>query len=351
MKNILIVIAVIFSFLIVSCSSNGTSKRAIEEGKVAIVSKEYEKARDLFQLALNEDNKSKIAKDLLELCNNYISLLDIYNSGKYDTVDELISDIENNNELEIIKVNFEETKKKVLENKEAALKYGEEINEIEKLLTDGNIDQAKSKATAKLVEVEGFKVLEDRLNGIINNVNEIIVNAKNEIIKHDKGREIEYRGLKDSSYNGYDLIPELQGKTLMYFNETGTEFSPKEYMYDRDSSNIYNLDQGSIFWVNNNNKIIYPLEEPKTNISKPTPEIKISSEESRKIALDYYISKRPGIAADEVLVAMGDDINDKNEYYRGICGYIDDAKTIPGKVIAEYYVNATTGKIRVLWEW
>lgn len=125
---------------------SGTSKKAIEDWKIAIVSKEYEKARYLFQLAVTEDGKSTLAK-----------------------------------ELEIIKSNYEQTKKQLFENKDIVLKKGEEISIIENLLKEGNIDEAKSQATVKLEEVKGHKVLEDRLNNIINKVNEIIENAKVEI--------------------------------------------------------------------------------------------------------------------------------------------------------------------------
>lgn len=104
---------------------------------------------------------------------------------------------------------------------------------------------------------------------------------------------------------------------------------------------IYSLNQGRYLLVNNNNEVVYEIKAPDSNISKPTSSIKISSEEYRKIVLNYFLNKRPGTSANEIFVAMGDIIDENNKYYRGICGYEDDAKTIPGNVIAEYYVNAT----------
>lgn len=350
MKKILIVLACLFPFLIVSCGVSGTSKKAVEEGKIAIVSKEYEKAKDLFQLAVKEDSKNTIAKDLLDLCNNYIVLLDIIETSNYEIVDELISSIELNKELEIIKDSYQETKKQVLENKEMTLKYREQITVIENLLNDGSIDEAKSQATAKLEEVAGYKALENRLNNVINKVNGIIDDAKNEILQYHLGEEIIYKGLKDSSYNGYNIVSSLEGKVLLYFKENQQYGSPKEYMYDRESGNIYSLNQGRYLLVNNNNEVVYEVKEPTSNKTNATSSIKISSEESRNIARNYFLSKNPSTSADELFVSMGDDINENNEYYRSICGYVDDAKTIQGKVIAEYYVNATTGAVRDLWD-
>lgn len=265
MRKVLIILACILSLFIVSCGMNGTSKKAIEEGKVAIVSKEYEKARDLFQLAVNEDDKNTEAKNLLDLSNNYIELLNMINNGEYENVDELIDRIEKNEQLDIISANYKETKKAILENKEIVIKFKNEILSIETLLNEGNIDEAKSLAITKLEEVKGYKILEDRVNLVISKVNEIIDKAKSEILKYHSGDEVVYKGLQNSSYNGYDVIDSLKGKVFLYFVENQEFGSPREYMYDRDKGDIYSINQGRIFWVNNNNKIIYEVVEPSTS--------------------------------------------------------------------------------------
>ena len=355
MKKVLIILTILLNLSFVACSKDNTSIKAVEDGKIALVSKEYDKAKDLFKLAVSEDSKNTDAKSLLDLTSNYIDLLAIIENGEFDKANDLISKIEKNNKLDIIKDVFIETKNNIIENKAKYDKYISEIESIEKLLSENKIDEAKSQATEKLKEVDGVKSLEDRLNAVITKVDEKIANAKAEILKYATDiKGIKYKSIItfDSNSGVFAEVKELKGKTMYHFYED-TDLSPKEYVYDEDTKDVFMLEEGAVFWISNGN--IY-VNEPKEAseettsqnlISKNQAEVKISSEESRQIALNYYLNRHHNIKANEIFVGMGDDIED-NEYFRPIAG--DDGDGNPGKVIAEYYVNATTGKVRVLWD-
>lgn len=345
MKKFTVLLVAMLSFLLVSCGVNGASKKAVEEGKVATVSKEYEKARDLFKLAVDEDSKNSEAKLLLDLLNDYIDLTALVNTGEFDKTDELVSRIEENEKMELIKDDFQKAKDSIAESKEKISKYSDEIASIEGLLKDGKLDEAKTSATAKLEEVKEIKVLEDKLNSVISSVDEKIANAKAEILKYHSGEDIIYNGVKDSSYNGYNNVNSLKEKTLLCFKENQQFGSPIEYVYDINEGNIYSSNQGRILWVNNNNKVVYEVVTQKTEKANNSGNGKISSEESRNIALKYFLSRHPKFKADEVIVGMGDSVDENNEYFRPIAG-----ANGTGKVVAEYYVNAITGEVRVLWD-
>ena len=212
---------------------------------------------------------------------------------------------------------------------------------IENLLKDGKLDEAKASATTKLEEVKGIEILENKLNSVISSVDEKIANAKTEILKY-------YEGEYDIKYRNTEVFPkgsevtELEGTTILNFIEDQQYGSPQEYMYRLKDGAIFQLNQGTYYWVNNNNKIIYQVvDQGTTNINNK----KISSEESRQIALNYFLSRHTNVKADEVIVGMGDSIDENNEYFRPIAG-----ANGTGKVVAEYYINASTGEVRVLWD-
>lgn len=353
MKKILIIFTVLLSLLsFTACGVNSTSNKALEEGKISIVNGDYEKAKNFFKLAINEDNKNSEAKTLFDLVDNYMNLLTAIETGEFENADNLISSIENNQSLEIIKDEFEKTKNSFIENKEKLSTYTPEVEAIEKLLSENKIDDTKEQAITKLEEVKGIKSLEDRLNAVIAKVDEIITNAKAEIVKHlGYQTDMEYTGMKlwDDTY--FSAAKELSGRVMLSFDQI-IENSPAKYMYDIESKNAYQYSEGTVYLLNNKVNGLYEELYGYEDYLKEQEEIakskiKISSEESRQIALSYYLSKRPDVSADEVFVGMGDDIED-NEYFRPIA--LDNGDGNPGKVVAEYYINATTGKVRVLWD-
>lgn len=287
MKKITVLLVAMLSFLLVSCGVSGASKKAVEEGKVATVSKEYKKARDLFKLAVDEDSKNSEAKLLLDLLNDYIDLTKLVNTGEFDKTDELVSRIEENEKMELIKDDFQKTKDSIADGKESISKYSDEIADIEGLLKDGKLDEAKTSATTKLEEVKGIKVLEDKLNSVISSVDEKIANAKAEILKYYKGEyDIKYKNME--IFSNDSAVTELKGKAILKFVEDQQYGSPQEYMYRIEDGAVFQLNQGSYYWVSNGYKEIYSPTVPKKQTAQQNQPAQsndyVSKDEAVKIA-------------------------------------------------------------------
>lgn len=347
MRKTLIILTTLLSLFLMSCSTNSTSAKAVEEGKIALVSKEYDKAKDLFTLAINESSKNTDAKSLLDLTTNYIELLSIIDSSEFDKAIDLILKIESNDKLDIIKDNFNEIKNSVIEKKEIFDKCIIEVESIETLLTENKIDDAKSQATAKLEEVKGIKSLEDRLNTVITNVDGIIANAKETILKYyDGSYGIEYENME---FFNNSKITELNGKAILNFIEAQDYGSPYEYIYRIEDNEVFRLDQGQYYWVSNSNKLIYrpkEMEEAYSQLEELEKENSpiISNEKAKELVIQYFLNTHSNYTINDIEVGVSK-IIENNEYSATVTQNSGNYKAV-----AEYYINATTGEVRVFWD-
>ena len=145
MKKILAIFLCLLSFMLVSCGDNKASQKAIEDGKTALVNQEYEKAKEFFETALKEDGSNTTASDFLDLSNNYIELLDIIKNEDFDDLDEVLSEIESNKELELIKEDYEIVKKNALKKKEALEKENKKPSKQETINSSNKVNEDKNK--------------------------------------------------------------------------------------------------------------------------------------------------------------------------------------------------------------
>ncbi|MBW4874469.1 MAG: hypothetical protein KZY55_10420, partial [Paeniclostridium sp.] len=71
MKKIGIIITLILLVVSLVGCENSESKKAVEQGKVEMKNKEYDKALSSFKVALDKDSSNEEAKRLTTLINNY----------------------------------------------------------------------------------------------------------------------------------------------------------------------------------------------------------------------------------------------------------------------------------------
>ena len=140
MKKILVILSCLLSFMLVSCGDNGTSQKAIEDGKTALVNQEYEKAKEFFERALEEDRNNSEASDYLDLSCDYIELLDMVKNEEFEDLDEILSKIESNKELELIKEDYEIVKKNALKKKDDLSKNKDKDSKKENTTTSNNVN-------------------------------------------------------------------------------------------------------------------------------------------------------------------------------------------------------------------
>lgn len=288
MKKLKILCILLCFILFMSCSSNNTSQKALEDGKIALASLEYEKAKSLFKLAVDEDENNSEANSLLDLVTNYIKLIDANENNDFEKVEELVLDIESNDKLNLISDSYEKLKKNLLDKREmyeidknevykgsekeviedeVYKTFEKDVIEIEKLLKEGKYDEVEEIAYSKLEEVEAFPELAERVCNVIS-----VIREKNEAQVEEEGRKIEkakeailayhYNNTSiifwdmmtfDSSSGCFAEVAELKGKTMYHFMEE-VEDSPTEYVYDDATGDVFKLVQGQVFWMNNGEK-------------------------------------------------------------------------------------------------
>lgn len=185
MKKILIILSCLLSFMLVSCGDNGTSQKAIEDGKTALVNQEYQEAKEFFETALKEDRNNTTASDFLDLSCNYIKLLDIIKSEDFEDLDEVLSEIESNKELELIKEDYEIVKKNALKKKESLEKENkkpssknEATTSSNKVTEDKNETSSNESKKENSKEEEPVKKEESKPQSNINNSSNISSNGK-----------------------------------------------------------------------------------------------------------------------------------------------------------------------------
>lgn len=363
MKKATLILIFIAIFSFVSCNNinNNANNRAIEEGKIAYVSKEYDKAISLFKYVISEDENNQEAKSLLELAENYNKLLEYVKKSELEEVNSLIEKIEKNKNINLVKEELEEVKKNISEQKEFLKLHLEEINKIEQNINEGQLDLAKENLLAKRKEIKGHINLEGKIDSLLETIEKEIEEAKIQILKYDASEgDIKYIGVQKIDRNNvnFPYIDKLKDRTFICF-EHNRMASPYSFAYDKKIGDIFMKGEaGQVYWLSNGNQILNPIKidsEEKinvkeNNIEKDKVKVNISPEEARQSALELYLKRNPEVIKEDIAVGNVTGIGQNNEYMVCFAGYIDDEKIIAGKTMAEYYVNVTTGEIRVLWD-
>ena len=140
MKKIkLIFITLLLSISTVGCV-NTTSNKAIEQGKLAMASKEYDKALGLFQLAIDEGNKDEDVLKMFKIINKYNEVKDSFNEGKVEEAKKLINEINVEYKNYAIKDDVDKLKKEINEKYKDSEKIKLEIGKLDTLFENKKYD-------------------------------------------------------------------------------------------------------------------------------------------------------------------------------------------------------------------
>ncbi len=215
MKKYLII--PLLSMILMTGCGNKAFDKAMEEGKLAVASKEYEKAEGMFSLAIEEKKGDKEANALYNQIQKLIEAMRLREEGKLEEVIALCDDIEKiESESEVIK-------------KEAnILEVETSLLEAEVLINNGKYSDAKNKVLKLIDTIEN----DDNLIGQIEKANILIETCDRKIEEEKKKQEAiklkstalkayynflkSYEFTTDYSTRGFDLayinndsIPEL----------------------------------------------------------------------------------------------------------------------------------------------
>lgn len=351
MKNKLKVLGLLMGIIFLVGCGNSTTTKAIEDGKIAIASQEYEKAERLFKLACDEDNKNNEAKMLYELVENYLLLTLEIDNGNYIKSKEYLDIIEKNEKKDILEKELNLINERIVNGQ----KYDSRIKEIRGKLSSNLYEEAKELSEEVMEEVRGIIGIENIVYELLRESNEAI--EKEEIdntakIDGFKSKIKEIANLdNDIAYVGIkvfeeeeDMPKDLINRTTYIFKDTREMFHGV-YFYDELTNDVFCANQGQVFWVNNGNRnLVAEVEEQKGDII-------IGLEEAQELVNKYvipllneYENKEPRVIEGNFI--KGSDlynnllpINEMNNNFYSVL--VQDNRQAHSK----YVVNAFNGNI------
>lgn len=167
------IITILMCTLLFTGCTNSTFKKRMEEGKLAIVNSDYEKAEGMFNLALEEKNDSEATALLLQT-KKLIEAIKLNEDRKFEETLNKCEEIENiESESDVVKketIKLKDEVNEVIEsinNKKNLI--NNEIGEIKDLILNKDYNDAKVKLEELSNEIEEDENLKEELN-IVNNL-------------------------------------------------------------------------------------------------------------------------------------------------------------------------------------
>ena len=220
--KVLIILSLVSTLMLTGCT-NSTFNKSMEEGKLALASKEYEKANGLFSLALEEKENSKEAKELKESTEKLVEINKLNSEGNLVDAIKLCDELKGLNiESEII---LKEVDRKRNELQEKLDKVNDENKDIEEKITKAEslISNKQYEDARKLLNELGIEIKEnnnaddllDRINTLIEECDEkIAISESKKNITSQKAKEILYQ--KVSIDLDYELLDDLDSDSHIY---------------------------------------------------------------------------------------------------------------------------------------
>lgn len=232
-----IIAIILLNITMLTGCTNSTFDKSMEEGKLALASKEYEKASGLFGLALEEKSNDKEAKSLKEGTEKIISINKLNSEGNLEEAINLCDEIKNSNigsgiilkELENLKKELKDQLDNINDKKE---KIKLKIKEAEDLISNKKYTQAKELLNELIIEVKE----NDAYGELLNKINLLIEDCNTNISKNESDKNLTAQIAMEILYQkvsvdlDYELISDIDSSYHIY-GETINNFycfSPSE---------------------------------------------------------------------------------------------------------------------------
>lgn len=144
MKKLLLFLTLV-CFIFTGCS-NKLAEKAIEQGKAAIASKEYNQALSSFQTALDEDKTNQEAKNLYDLVNTLLETQKAYEENKLSEALRLVDKLKADQGYALIKSDVEALEVQIAIKQTTQKTVDEDLSKIEKFIlenTEKSFEEAK----------------------------------------------------------------------------------------------------------------------------------------------------------------------------------------------------------------
>ncbi|MBC6002641.1 hypothetical protein H8891_02415 [Paeniclostridium sp. NSJ-45] len=139
MKKIGIILTLILLVISLVGCENSKSKKAIEQGKMEMANKEYDKALASFKSALDKESSNEEAKRLTALIDNYKKANDEFEKGNIDDANKIMNQIDEETIEDSMKNDIDNLKAKINQHD----KIDKEIVHIKELIKEKKYDEAK----------------------------------------------------------------------------------------------------------------------------------------------------------------------------------------------------------------
>lgn len=277
-KVITTILTIILATGLYGCG-NSTAKKAAEEGKIAIASNEYNKAKNLFKLAMDEDGGTE-NKETYDMLNSYLEAEKEYKDGNYDKALELLNNIKEVGDYQNLNDDIKSLHKSIEEKEKIDKEYNNNIKKINELMEDGSLNKAK-----ELLDSINLKDLSDKQKSEVNKLKDEITKNQEELkkqeenkVKEEKKKDnakkedyvnkglniIKSKGYKDVVYEGIVKenfnIPEIDNKPLYHYIPKDEFSAPNEFYYNATNNKVYMINQGMWLIINENYKNVTPKD-------------------------------------------------------------------------------------------
>lgn len=223
MKKIKTIIVVsLIAISMVGCG-NSTAKKAIEQGKLSMASKEYDKALASFQLATDEGSKDEEILKISEIIEKYSEANKIFKEGKTEEAKKIVDEINEEYKNYAIKDDIETLKKSIEDKDKVAQEIKSKISILSNLVEEKKYDEANN----VISNLEGKELTEEQINEISEMKNKIKENETG-LVPNSQSKRDEYlkklKRLEDEvseiSYDGDTLqMKEASSKVLKMWDD------------------------------------------------------------------------------------------------------------------------------------
>lgn len=254
-KKLTIFMVLILALGLVGCG-NSIVRKSIEEAKLSIESKDYDKALASLQTVLDEDSDNEEGKKLYSIVDSYQKSKKSFEDNNVDESKKLLDEINDEYVNYMIKDDIDSLKQQV-ENK---IKEIELINSnLTKLL--GLVDEEKYDEANTLFEEINKNSLNDEQK---NKANELKTRIDTELAEIEAQKKAEEEVRLAEEAKRLEEEKRKQDEILNSNDESKSEFTEKKAMEYLQKYYMLNVTYEDGFWyfVNNNGEKIFTMSKP-----------------------------------------------------------------------------------------